>query len=74
MTENTTINVSLRDYFAAQAIPPAISTAPVSIWDKVKALIGRGYYGPKPKPESVAAQAYAVADAMLAEREKAAKP
>lgn len=74
MTENTTVNMSMRDYFAAQAIPPAISTTPVSLWDKFKALIGRDYYGPKPKPENVAAQAYAVADAMLAEREKAARP
>lgn len=60
----------LRDYFAAQAIPPAISATPQCLWERIRALIGWDYWGPKPKPDFVAAQAYAIADAMLAERQK----
>lgn len=62
--------MTLRDYFAAQAIPEAISVTPASLLNRIKCLIGLDFNGRWLKPEAVAIQCYRIADAMLAERSK----
>lgn len=63
-------NVSLRDYFAAAAIPECINTEPRSWKEKIKAFLGYDYIGARPSAQGIAKDAYAIADAMLAQRNK----
>ena len=53
--------MTLRDYFAAQAFPPLV-------WRELSAAAGSGFLGDYAKQAAV--NAYAFADAMLAERAK----
>lgn len=62
--------MSLRDYFAAKAIPECINTEPRSWKEKIKAFLGFDYIGARPSAQGIAKDAYAIADAMLQEREK----
>lgn len=59
--------MTLRDYFAAQVLPAAYR----DLWDDVRA--GRNSSVPEDWPVGVALDAYRLADAMLAARQKASK-
>lgn len=63
--------MTVRDYFAAQAIPSAILDRPRSLWQAIRRLLGLTYVGSTVDPVHAAARAYAMADAMLAERGRA---
>ncbi len=62
--------ISLRDWFAGQAISQTISHRPVRLWHRLKALFGWDYAAPEVSPSRNAQQAYAVADEMLAIRQR----
>jgi hypothetical protein len=64
--------MTLRDWFAGQALSEAIQQADVLPTRDLAALFGRGEDDPPPvtRQEAVAALAYAYADAMLAQRSK----
>lgn len=59
--------MSLRDYFAAQALNGALARTSVPEWDLI-ALFGRNRTAIR-REEIIAAEAYRIADAMLARRE-----
>lgn len=62
--------MTLRDYFAAKAIPKCFDFRPVRLTQRLKALFGIDYCTPTNVPTRVAEEAYKIADAMLAERRK----
>jgi hypothetical protein len=58
--------MTLRDYFAAKAVAGCLANPSVQDWDRKEMDTG----DPKLFAEDVALQAYFIADAMLAERNK----
>ena len=60
--EGVSPGMSLRDYFAAAALPSAKNV--------VDTLLQNGDANPKPIPQWIAETAYELADAMLSERNK----
>lgn len=68
------VGMTLRDYFAAHALPPAIDYRARNLIGRLKSLFLRQYPGALIIPDKAAEAAYKVADAMLAERQKASQP
>lgn len=62
--------MTLRDYFAARVISTALSHRPMNAWEWLRWFFGRPYRGCASGSEQLAQNAYAIADAMLRERDK----
>ena len=60
--------MSLRDYFAAKAMP-AVPTFPNSLWQAIRWALGLTYIASNYNSENFAKSAYRIADAMLKARE-----
>ena len=61
--------MTLRDYFAAQAIRPQ-PVFPSNLWQAVRWALGMQYLACGFNPKQRAQQAYAIADALLEERDQ----
>ena len=68
--ETTYWGMSLRDYFAGQEM----CTYRATPWGPLGKLWGRLWYGPSVSDAEVAKESYAMADAMLVERDEGNAP
>lgn len=65
--------MTLRDYFAAKTLASSANVVPASAWQCVRWAIGLQYRSCLLDPAHLSRNAYALADAMLAERAKGPK-
>jgi hypothetical protein len=71
--DNHHAGMTLRDYFAAKAMPKSTTYTPAGLKNWIKWFFGYDYTSSNVEPEESAKKSYQLADAMLKERMKPIK-